>query len=142
MNAVRLTLGDNRQGFVLIELLVALAVLGLVAVPVLAAFLTGYCSLGRAGDKTRAVNLARGQMEQVKGLGYPKLYFLFVEQENTPQTTREGPFDLETAVIPEKMSIGSPSGEGMAELELLRITVTVCWGEGNSLRLESLLCNR
>lgn len=131
MSAVNFTLNPraNRQGFVLIELLVAITVLGLVAVPILAAFITGYSSLAGAGDKTKALNLARRQMEQVKSMGYSGAYLYYVEQENSPQVTRDGLLSLETRVAPEPVSITSSGAEGTLELELLRIMVTVSWGE-------------
>jgi len=119
----------SQQGFLLIELLVAVTVLGLVAAPILTAFITGYSSLAGAGDKTCALNLARRQMEQVKGMGFQGAYLYYIEQGNSPQTTRDGLFSLETRVTPECLSIKKQGAEGNLELELLKIVVTVSWGE-------------
>ncbi len=119
----------DRRGFVLIELLVAITVLGLVAAPVLTAFITGYTSLAEAGDKTGALNLARRQMEEVKSMGYPAAHLYYVEQGKSPQVTREGLFTLETRVTPEPAKINSSTGEGTRDLPLLKIVITVSGGK-------------
>ncbi|HHX86762.1 MAG TPA: type II secretion system protein [Firmicutes bacterium] len=135
----------NQQGFLLIELLVAVTVLGLVAAPILAAFITGYSSLAGAGEKTCAINLARRQMEQVKSMGYQGAYLYYIEQGNSLQTNRDGLFTLETSVAPECLSIESQGDESALELELLKIMVTVFWGEPErerSLQAVSYLSSR
>lgn len=60
----------NERGMTLIEVLIALAILGLVAV----AFLSGLTTVSRAlliaDERTTAESLARSQMEYVKSQGY------------------------------------------------------------------------
>ena len=69
-NKVRRTLGGNSSGFTLIEVLVALALFGIIAIT----FLGGLTTASRAvltGDiRTTAESLARTQMEYVKNQVY------------------------------------------------------------------------
>ncbi len=69
-NKVRRTLGGNSGGFTLIEVLVALALFGIIAIT----FLGGLTTASRAvftGDvRTTAESLARTQMEYVKSQPY------------------------------------------------------------------------
>ena len=69
-NKVRRTLGGNSSGFTLIEVLVALALFGIIAIT----FLGGLTTASRAvltGDiRTTAESLARTQMEYVKNQPY------------------------------------------------------------------------
>ncbi|MCD5401096.1 prepilin-type N-terminal cleavage/methylation domain-containing protein [candidate division NPL-UPA2 bacterium] len=58
------------RGFTLIEILVALAILGVVLVPLLSLFLQGARANRRAGMKTEAVVIAQGQMEGLKAQGF------------------------------------------------------------------------
>jgi len=135
----------DRQGFVLIELLVAVALFGLLAVPVMATFVSGYLSLAGAGNRTHALNLARQQMEQVKSMGYAGAYLYYIEQGNSPQENKMGPFTLEIQVVAEPACLEKPATAEILDLELLRIRVAVSWGEaeeGHSLQLVSLLSSR
>ncbi|NMA92208.1 MAG: type II secretion system protein [Firmicutes bacterium] len=123
----------------LIELLVVITVLGLVAAPLLNNFIAGYSSLAVAGDKTRALNLARHEMEQVKSMGYPAAYTFYVEQENSPRV-KVGPPYLETRVEPEHIYLlGAGSGEPLL-LELLKIKVCVYQGEPGERAIELVSC--
>ena len=129
----------------MIELLVAIVVLGLVATPVLATFITGYSSLVGAGEKTKALNLARQQMEEVKSMGYPRAYLYFIEEGNSPQITRRGLFTLDTRLAPENITIKGSDAEIDLKLELLRVMVDVTWDgweRERSLRVMSYLSNR
>ena len=137
--------GSDPQGFLLIELLVAIALLGLLAVPVMDTFITGYLALAGAGSKSSALNLARQEMEQVKSMGYTGAYLYYVQEGNSPEEQREGPFTLETWVIVEPAGIKKTDAEEIRELELLRVRIAVLWGgPGREHRLElvSLLAGR
>ena len=60
----------NEKGISLIEVLIALAILGLVAAAFLSGLATASMSLFIADERTTAESLARSQMEYVKNLGY------------------------------------------------------------------------
>ena len=60
----------NEKGFTLIEVLVALAILGLIAVAFLMALSTASKAIIIADERTTAESLARSQMEYVKNQSY------------------------------------------------------------------------
>ncbi len=60
----------NERGFSLIEVIIALALLGIIAVAFLTALSTASKALFIADERTTAESLARSQMEYVKSQGY------------------------------------------------------------------------
>jgi prepilin-type N-terminal cleavage/methylation domain-containing protein len=62
--------GGNSRGFGLIEVLIALAILGVVAVAFLTALTTASTALILADERTTAESLARSQLESVKDQPY------------------------------------------------------------------------
>ena len=60
----------NERGFSLIEVLIALAILGLVAVAFLSGLTTASRALIIADERTTAESLAKSQMEYVKNIDY------------------------------------------------------------------------
>jgi prepilin-type N-terminal cleavage/methylation domain-containing protein len=60
----------NKSGYTFIELLVAIAILGLVVTPLLTLFTTGYFLISNARQQTIALNLCRSKLEEVKSPGY------------------------------------------------------------------------
>ena len=67
---VRRAFQDSSRGFTLIEVLVAIALIGIVAVGILSALSTISATLIVADERTTAESLARRQMEYVKSQGY------------------------------------------------------------------------
>lgn len=65
----------NERGMTLIEVLIALAILGLVAVAFLSGLTTASRALLIADERTTAESLARSQMEYVKSQGYQEAEF-------------------------------------------------------------------
>ena len=63
-------LGNNEAGVTLIETLIALAILGLIAVAFLGGLATAAKATIIADEQATAESLARSQMEYVKTLGY------------------------------------------------------------------------
>ena len=61
-----------KRGFTYIELLIALAILGVLFVPVMHLFSYSVHSSGESRDLITATNLARWQMERLKNLGLKK----------------------------------------------------------------------
>jgi prepilin-type N-terminal cleavage/methylation domain-containing protein len=66
----RRTFPGNSRGFVLIEALIAIALIGIVAVAILGALSTTSNVLIIADERTTAESLARKQMEYAKNQGY------------------------------------------------------------------------
>ena len=67
---VRRAFQGSSRGFTLIEVLVAIALIGIVAVGILSALSTISTTLVVADERTTAESLARRQMEYVKSQGY------------------------------------------------------------------------
>ena len=60
----------NEKGFSLIEVVIALLLLGIIGVALLSGFATASMALVIADERTTAESLARSQMEYVKNQGY------------------------------------------------------------------------
>jgi prepilin-type N-terminal cleavage/methylation domain-containing protein len=67
---VRRAFQGSSRGFTLIEVLVAIALIGIVAVGILSALSTISTTLVVADERTTAESLARRQMEYIKSQGY------------------------------------------------------------------------
>ncbi len=67
---VRKTFQGSSRGFILIEVLIAIALIGIVAVAILGALSTSSKVLSIADERTVAESLARRQMEYVKNQPY------------------------------------------------------------------------
>lgn len=130
----------SNSGYTFIELLVALAILGLLISPVLMMFSGSFISIKSAGNQSAAVNLCRQQMEKVKSLGYDSALELYstenadviIPEENInnfpdfKRTTKVSPYTLTCTKDPD------------LEAELLLIEIIVTWKEGSTEKKESL----
>ena len=67
---LRNTFGGSSPGFTLIEVLIAVALLGIIAIAFLSALTTGSAAFIVADERATAESLARSQMEYVKNQGY------------------------------------------------------------------------
>ena len=73
---------SNLKGFSLIELMVALAILGIAALGIFQAYTVGFQSMTDAKDRTVATNIAQKKLEEVKNsvqVAYP--YYSIGEEE-------------------------------------------------------------
>ena len=113
-------------GYSLIEILVSFAILGLLIPPLTGLFTQSFSAMKNAGHRTIAANLGREQVEQLKAIGYEKLYASFTE---------EGIFIILEDPVPEytmfkRTSIVEnyfPESLDYSDLKLLQITVSVSW---------------
>jgi prepilin-type N-terminal cleavage/methylation domain-containing protein len=63
--------GRGQKGFVLIEVLISIAIFGVVSVGFLSALVAGYHGVVVAHDQTMAQNLTRTTLENVRSAGFP-----------------------------------------------------------------------
>jgi prepilin-type N-terminal cleavage/methylation domain-containing protein len=66
-----LSLKGGQRGFTLLEILVAVAIVGVIAVAFLSALTSGYLALVLADENTVAESLTRSEMERVRDSEYP-----------------------------------------------------------------------
>ena len=72
----RAALIRNERGLTLVEVLIAMALFGILAVSFLSAFGTGLVVLTRTDERQTAKNLAESQMEHIMKQGFPGPYTL------------------------------------------------------------------
>jgi len=106
----------NEKGIGLIEVLIALAILGIVA----AAFLSGLATASRAliiaDERTTAESLAKSQMEYVKGQSYADSY-----DDSVPSDYTDAGYSAPIVVEP----LPDPNDPGNDLVGIQKITVTV-----------------
>jgi general secretion pathway protein I len=118
------------KGFTLIEIIVALAILG-IALTVIIELFSGGLRLGRfSKEYTNAVNYARMKMEEIES------------QENIEEGTEEGEFDpiFHWRVGMKKVDIlpAEKSADFKPPVELFQIRVDVLWKSGSQERSASI----
>ncbi len=125
-------------GYSLVELLVAVAILGIVISPLLGLFTGAFSSIARAGQSCTAINLCREKMETIKAKGFDQVHNLFITNPGSPYIEENIPgrpsYRRTTAVTfldPEDHYLPPHS-------ELLAITITVSYKAGNIEYTESL----
>jgi len=77
----------SKKGFTLIELMVAIAILGIAAIGIFQAFTTSFQAMADAKDRTIATNIAQKKLEEVKNsvkVAYP--YYSIETQEVNDKT--------------------------------------------------------
>jgi prepilin-type N-terminal cleavage/methylation domain-containing protein len=122
----------STSGYTFIELLIALALLGIVVAPLLNLFATGYSFISHAREETTALNLCRTRLEEMRAMGYTAVCVQYLDSSSLP-VSEFNPLDLdgfirETNVTLVKL-LANP-GSDLA-IELLQIDVTVTWQENN-----------
>ena len=126
----------HSRGFTLIEVTIAIALLGIIAVAILAALSTASMALIIADGRATAESLARSQMEYVKNQSYQGLYIDYSESGHDEYDEIEGYTDnytLETTVEPIDPTDNKPypylEGDGcfQQDVGIQKITVTVSY---------------
>jgi prepilin-type N-terminal cleavage/methylation domain-containing protein len=79
-----MTRSDNAKGFTLVEILVSIAILGIVAIFLLPMFTSGFSSLMSMGRKTNALAQAQAVIDKVYEEGTPTTTYLDSLGENVP----------------------------------------------------------
>jgi len=127
------------NGYTFIEILIALALLGIVVAPLLNLFATGYFFINDARMHTTALNLCRARLEETRALGYSAVYDLYLAGAASPviETDPLGytGFTRETSVF----LIDLPTvTNALLPVQLLQIDITVSWLENNREHSETL----
>ncbi len=134
-------LNKSTGGYTLIELLLALAVLGLVAAPCFALFTAGISAISSAGNRTEALYLCRNKVEELKSFGYDGIYSFYLENNNNPylESNPDGYQDYSrvSSVVPVTIYTEPISGN---EAIVLQVDVTVKWEQHRSEKEHSLSC--
>jgi prepilin-type N-terminal cleavage/methylation domain-containing protein len=127
----------HSRGFTLIEVTIAIALLGIIAVAILAALSTASMALIIADTRATAESLARSQMEYVKNQSYHQDgYINYAEPGHDEYKEIEGyteNYNLETTVEPIDPATYEPypyeEGEGAFQQDkgIQKITVTVSY---------------
>lgn len=113
----------NSRGITLIEVLIAVALMGIIAVAFLSALATASTALIIADERATAESLARSQMEYVKNCGYEYGASPWYEQVDVESTTHPGYF-----ISVDAPPINPDTGEAIDpanDAGIQKITVTV-----------------
>ena len=103
-------LNGREDGFTLIEVLCALAILGMIAIGLFSALGTSLKTTGIADERATAKNLAESQMEYVKQLEWANVY---------------SPAEIPTEYSGYEAQIDTPSPVGGRDGDLQQITIKV-----------------
>jgi len=118
----------NQTGVSLIETVIALAVLGIIAVAFLGGLATAAKATFIADERATAESLARSQIEGVKG----QLYISYVDSEHGEYAVIAPPadsnFSIESITIPIDADTGLPLPPGQ-DNDIQKIKVTVKRGD-------------
>jgi prepilin-type N-terminal cleavage/methylation domain-containing protein len=103
---------DWKNGFTLVEIIICVALLGIIAAPLLGLLSYTLGSLSYAREETTAVNLARELMEDIKG----KPFSTIINYDNYREEPVHGFSDFSRKVNIREL-----------KADLLEITITVSW---------------
>ena len=117
--------GRGQKGFVLIELLVSIAIFGVISVGFLSALVAGYHGVIVAHELTMAESLTRTTFEDVSDAEYPIVSYQTTVSRFDVVVTAENITDLDTYTI-----VNAPS-------DFQKITVTVSHHESGTTILDS-----
>lgn len=134
------------HGFTFIELLLAIALLAIIAIPLTIHFSSSQAGIVRASRRTTALNLCREKIEAVKAGG---VSHYLKEIDGSPQGIYHDQEELsvKNALFQReaKLQLISPPQDRDPDEALILITVKVTWQEGGAERsvdLQSYLAER
>ena len=112
----------NQQGFTLIEILVAVAILSVIAVAFLSALSTGYLSLVLADKNTIAESLTRTEFENIRKAGYPIILRDPADPDSGNYDAQKKPYGSDLYVVDIQVT---ELGDGTSDRPIQLITVQV-----------------
>jgi prepilin-type N-terminal cleavage/methylation domain-containing protein len=136
----------NEKGFVLVEVLVALALTGIIATAFLLAIATGLKAILLADERTTAESLARSQMEDIKN----ETYIIYSDDPHDVYSTTGTPigegYSISFTVVPFDPGTGQPYNEVggifVQDDGIQKITVTVAHLGNDVITLEGYKVDR
>jgi len=121
---------NNKSGFSLLELIIAIAVLAVGLVGVLQIFPIGLRASQRAGMMTKAAFLAQNKIEDVKLTGFDAITEL---PPKIPLSGKDGDFEW-------NIKIDDVNLEGVENSsEMRKVTVILTWPERNTTRSKDFI---
>ena len=106
--------GRGQRGFVLIEVLISIAIFGVISVAFLSALVTGYHGVVVAHDQTMAQNLTRSTFENVRVAPFP----MATGSDNVTTTTK---FDV--VVHAANITDNYTPATGASNLQMITVTI-------------------
>jgi len=131
----------NSKGISLIEVVIALAILGIVAVAFLGGLSTALNATAIADERSTAQTLAQSQMEYVKSLPYEKGASPSYEQTDMPSPGYPG-YTVSVDAPPIDPDTGNPLANPGDDMGIQRITITIKHHGNEVFTLEDYKVNR
>ncbi|MCK4309463.1 MAG: prepilin-type N-terminal cleavage/methylation domain-containing protein [Candidatus Atribacteria bacterium] len=130
--------GSNLNGFTMIELMVAVAILAMAILGILQAYSVGFMGMADARDRTVATNFAREAMENVKNMDFELIIITDEENPSVPEILN-GKFNRLVTVAKQII-------DEVEILELKKVTTEVNWLDRNGnlkkVVIETLIYNK
>jgi len=117
-----MSMGAGQKGFTLIEILISLAILGIMGVGIFGALGGGIHAISATDEMGTARNLAESQLDHIKNLDYD------ITGEYPP-----APIPAEDAGYTAQIITGEPAGR---DVNIQRLTVIIRFHGKNIIRLE------
>ncbi len=130
-------LGSNSKGVGLVEVIIALAILGLVAAAFLNGLSTSLNAVVISDEGSTALALAQGKMEYVKSLPYEEGASPSYEQPDEPSSDYPG-YTISVAAPPIDPETGNPADD----MGIQKITITIKFQNNEIFTLEDYKVNR
>lgn len=125
----------KEDGFSLIEVLAAVAMVGILIMPISSLFTSSAALIRLSRQETEAATLAQEGMEILKGRGYAALKNCLQGEEEACWQEARGDYTRETKIMPVPLSDLFPDAVG----EILFLKVLVSWGNSENPRTVSLV---
>ncbi|MDY6826635.1 MAG: type II secretion system protein [Bacillota bacterium] len=130
-----------RDGYTLVELLIAVTLLGVIAVPVLALFVGSSSWIAGARCRSTALNLCRERIEDLRSAGCGEVIPFYLPAESFPTIENEiqgyPGFQRKTDVSPLQLEWGT---DPPFQPQVLMVEVTVSWELRGREQQETLYC--
>ena len=129
----------EQKGQLLIEVLVAVTILGVVAVAFLSAMVTSYGAVALADRKTTAESLTRTELERVKDAPYPIVDYTRISTSSAPPSPPPSGYRVEvTAVYIVPPTYVPGTAAGMAGMQMITVKVVTVRTDGSVIKVVSI----